>query len=449
MKKLAVFVALLGLLLLPIVIWKTSSSSTLETEVAAKPLFQNEQLSFWLITDPHYIDEQLHDSGDAFQRIQATAAGKDLRYQKQSLQALVAKALVEKPQGLIVTGDITLNGERVSAEVFSELLQPLREAGINTFIIPGNHDIYDGWARRFEGTEQEKTEQISPTDFQHLFKDHGYDQAALRDDHSLSYLIQINEYYNFVFLDTNIYTVEPSKRDPVTAGKVKPETKDWLAEQLQAASQQGKRTLVFMHHNLFEHNSVVNKGYVLNNAEEIRSLLEDYQVPIVFSGHIHAQDILTDQETGITEIVTGSFSITPNPVGVIEIDQHGLRYTRNSVDVEQWAQQQSSTDEQLLAYRTYLSELFLKDSQSMGYRSLLEVGYREEEDLDRAAELIGELNLRFFTGEDDRSDQEATEIKESEAYRTISEESAFLKEYVDSILQDKNENDRSFDVTFN
>ena len=40
-------------------------------------------------------------------------------------------------------------------------LQPLVANGTKVLIIPGNHDIYDGWARAYRGKRQLLTEQIS------------------------------------------------------------------------------------------------------------------------------------------------------------------------------------------------------------------------------------------------------------------------------------------------
>lgn len=412
---------------------------------AAETVFHQDKMDFWIITDPHYIDESLYDDGTAFDYIKTTAAGKDLTYQKESLQALVAQVLKDKPDGLIVTGDITLNGEFISGEKFSELLAPVKKAGIEIFVIPGNHDIHDGWARKFTGDKQEKTPQISADEFKEMFSDYGYEQAISQDEKSLSYLISVNEKYNFIFLDTNIYTLDPSNRNPTTAGRVSEETKKWTEEQLKLGAEKGKQTLVFMHHNLFSHNELINKGYVLNNAKEMVALFSKYDVPVCFSGHIHAQDILTDTESEITEIVTASYAITPNPVGVLKLADETLQYERKKIDVAKWAQVNQLGDKELLSHNDYLKELFLKDSRSLGYRYLLEVGYTEEDSLDEVAELVGELNLRFFTGEDFISDAEVEGIKQSDAYKIIAKESADLKIYVDSIIQDKNENDVLFE----
>lgn len=58
----------------------------------------------------------------------------------------------KKPAAIIVTGDITFNGERVSAEKFAEIFKPLKHTQV--LVLPENHDIFDSWAREFRGKKQ-------------------------------------------------------------------------------------------------------------------------------------------------------------------------------------------------------------------------------------------------------------------------------------------------------
>lgn len=79
-----------------------------EQKVVSSP----KEEEFWVITDNHLLAKSLFDQGKAFTTISKTTAGKDLQYNEEIMEALVKKALKEKPQGLILTGDLTLNGEK-------------------------------------------------------------------------------------------------------------------------------------------------------------------------------------------------------------------------------------------------------------------------------------------------------------------------------------------------
>ena len=53
-------------------------------------------------------------------------------------------------------------------------------------------------------------------------------------------------------------------------------------DQLEAAKQQQQTPLLFMHHNLLEHNSLLKEGYILDNSAQLQQLLTAYQVPANF-----------------------------------------------------------------------------------------------------------------------------------------------------------------------
>ena len=64
-----------------------------------------------------------------------------------ALSAFMRMAQRKNPAAIIVTGDLTFNGERVSAERFAEIFKPLKKTKV--LVLPGNHDVFDGWAREF------------------------------------------------------------------------------------------------------------------------------------------------------------------------------------------------------------------------------------------------------------------------------------------------------------
>jgi hypothetical protein len=59
-----------------------------------KAVLQNESESeFWLLSDIHFLSAKLHDNGTAFSKFAEGAAGKEMLYQTESLEAFVAEAL--------------------------------------------------------------------------------------------------------------------------------------------------------------------------------------------------------------------------------------------------------------------------------------------------------------------------------------------------------------------
>ena len=96
-----------------------------------------------LASDLHYISQNTHDGGTAFREMVARDDGKISEYSDVLLDTLVEEAIAGKPSALVLTGDITLNGERENHRDLAEKLRRVTEAGVAVLVVPGNHDIKD------------------------------------------------------------------------------------------------------------------------------------------------------------------------------------------------------------------------------------------------------------------------------------------------------------------
>ncbi|WP_420844383.1 metallophosphoesterase [Lacticaseibacillus kribbianus] len=401
----------------------------------------------WVMSDTHFIAPSLHDGKKAFTEIKQSAAGKDLNYQPVALRAFVHAALKSKPTAVIITGDVTFNGELISAKSLVRRFAPLSKAGIPLLVIPGNHDIYDGWARKYQGKEQLRTPQIGPDDWRDVFSE-SYAHARATDPDSLSYVVALNHDYQLVMLDSNIYPVQASATNPNTGGELSDKTLSWLDRQLQAGQKAGRTSLVFMHHNLYVHNRVVHHGYVLNNTEALQKLLTRYRVPVLFSGHIHAQDIAADPagHCATTEIVSGSFSVTPGGYGVVSLTPTSLDYRRHAVNLTPVLTKAERKNPDLVHYQRYLRGLFSGNGARLAVESLYQRKDITDKQLVAAADFLGELNRRFFAGEDSPDKAELAKLRQTAGYR-IAYKVPSLRRYIDTILQDHNLNDLHYHTT--
>ncbi|MFD1901867.1 hypothetical protein GQR36_21010 [Enterococcus termitis] len=88
MKKVSVFLIVCVTVILGAVIYSGKDKKTIEPT-----LYKKAAIEFWVLSDPHYLDKSLTDSGSAFEKIKQTAAGKDLEYQEESWQAFIATAI--------------------------------------------------------------------------------------------------------------------------------------------------------------------------------------------------------------------------------------------------------------------------------------------------------------------------------------------------------------------
>ncbi|WP_204123056.1 metallophosphoesterase [Lacticaseibacillus mingshuiensis] len=426
------------------------ASSYPQAAAPASQLTATTQPQLWVLSDTHFIAPSLHDEKKAYQLIKGSDAGKDMDYQPVAINALVQTALKKRPTAVIITGDVTFNGAKASAESLAKRLAPLEKAGIHVLVIPGNHDIYDGWARAYKGDEQQVVDQISPSDWKNIWWG-SYQAASSVDSQSLSYTVTLNRNYELIMLDSNIYTVQPATRPPSTGGLLKPETLTWLTAQLKAARKNGRTPLVFMHHNLYAHSAVVSTGYVLSNADTLQKLLTKYKVQVLFSGHIHAQDIENDPagKCLTTEIVDGAFSISPAGYGIVDLTPTTLHYQRQALDISPYLTAKQKKNPDLRDYPAYLKKLFMRNGQALAINTMMDGSDTfSDKEVTIGANFIGELNWRYFTGQDDPTPKELATLKASKGYQIV-KRSPSLMRYVNSILQDKNLNDQTLTIHFN
>ncbi len=86
-------------------------------------------------TDLHYIAPTLTDNGALFTDLIEQGDGKVMAYSDALIEAFVAQVIAEKPDALILSGDLTFNGARESHEALSFGLRA-SATGIPVFVLP-------------------------------------------------------------------------------------------------------------------------------------------------------------------------------------------------------------------------------------------------------------------------------------------------------------------------
>lgn len=412
-------------------------------------LTTNQTPKIWVLSDTHFIADSLHDNGQKFKYMEATAASKDLKYGTVLLKSLVQKALKERPAAVIITGDVTFNGAKKSATQLAKIFKPLTDNQINFLVIPGNHDIYDGWARSFKGKHEYKTEQISPEDWHHIFKS-SYENATSVDPASLSYTVQLNDQYQLLLLDTNKYSVGPATTAPYTSGTIRPATIKWLEQQLKEGQKKGLRTISFTHHNLYQHSRRGKFGYVIENTATVQRIFSKYDVKLNFAGHIHAQDITKDS-TGrcpTIEVLNGSYAVAPNSYGELKLTPGKLDYQKKMMDISPFLSSQEQINTDLSHHKAYAKKLFFDDTKAIIYERLYAQAKNQPKLLDAAAQSFAQLNWYFFTGTDNLSAQQVEEFEQTTGFKALVKYGAVSANYAQTALQDNNMDDNSLTIEY-
>ena len=388
-------------------------------------------------TDIHYLSPELRDNGEAFRAFMAAGDGRQLDYVDEITDAFARDVRRIKPDAVVLSGDLTNNGERQSHQALARKLRGLaRASGARVFVVPGNHDILNPWARGFEGKRQYRVDSVTPEEFRTIYGDAGYSDALSADPSSLSYLAAPSDSTWLLMLDTCEYRFNRALGRPGTRGALGSSTLEWVRQCAERARERHARIVVVMHHNLVDHSELLHSGYTLDNSDEVRKLFGTLGLHIFLSGHLHIQDIrsVDGGPAPLHDIATGSLSVYPQHYGVLERLPSGVvEYRTSRVDVEGWARETAVRQEPLRAFKTYSEAHFIDASYRKTFAALTAAGRYSDRDGKLMADTMSRLNAHYFAG---TSGAVRDAVVTSEGYRLwmAATEPAFLKRYVLSMV---------------
>lgn len=398
-----------------------------ESILAKAPTDQD--LTFFVTTDWHYLSNNLTDNGEAFQTFIKSGDGKQLQDMDTIIEAFSNQIAVELPEVLLVSGDLTSNGEKQSHEDVAKKLNQIEKYGTSVYVIPGNHDIDNPWAREFKGEKQYKVDTVSATEFSQIYSDFGYKESISLDPSSLSYLATPSEDVWLLMLDTNQYNENATKGYPEISGEISDNTLTWIKACFDFAEEKGATIIPVIHHNLIDHNEALSHGYTLNNNLKISDLLQTYQTPLVLSGHIHAQDISSVKTDygKMYDIATSALSVYPQQYGVLSYSKSSLDYQTVKVD--------AAIDQ----FDSYSKKYFSQFASDLVTENVIVSKNLSKEDVTYLAETMKILNIRFFSGTESLNAQDLMLDDRFKLWQEIPND--FLKKYVQSIQSDQDTQD--------
>ena len=359
---------------------------------------KKEEITIFHATDMHYLSQRLTENSPAFVEMIQGGDGKMVHYIDYIMDAFVSDVIENKPDYLVISGDMTFNGEKYSHEDLAKKLRTIEKNGVQVLVIPGNHDVDYPFCFGYGQTHSYPAERMTDRDFETVYSDFGLKQAYTRDKNSFSYMYRLTDKITLIALDTNRGGGN---------GVVGQETLLWLEKELEKAD----RDTVFIsvtHQNLLSHfgDEMFSNSYTILNNIPLIELFDQYNVKLNLSGHIHTQHIYS--ENGITDIATESLAVLPCNYGVVNINTDKIAYSTQSVNVEKWAEDNNITDNNILDFNNYSKEFYMK-SQSMLCMSALEDYLYPEEEKKLLADFFAELNVYYFSGTVDEYHNHLTE----------------------------------------
>lgn len=377
--------------------------------------FDENDTSIAIISDTHYLSKDLLDSDINYDEINFVSDGRTIQYNTLLLDEMINKAIEEKVQYFIITGDLTFNGEKVSHIELASKLKKLHEHNIKPLVIPGNHDIYNFKARSYK-EEIQNVDYITIEDFKEIYQDCGYSSYYSYDPDSLSYIVETQNNEWLIMLDTTLSRYNLDEGMVLTGGYFS--SLDWLRENLQVAKEKNIECVVFSHHNLINHNPLFSTLYDLSNKDELISLYQEYQIKLHFSGHLHIQDI--KEQDGIYDIATSSLVDYGNRYGLLKMNHEGKEYLSKELNF--------TLNDQ--SFSEYSENLFYQK----GYNKFLSnYSYLGDDIAETLADYQARVNTIYFNGEIYENYNKLTREK---AYSVAKEQlEDFSESYLNSMLE--------------
>ncbi len=201
---------------------------------------------------------------------------------------------------LLIPGDLTQHGE---PENHSWLAERLSKLPFPAYVVPGNHDV---------PVLQANEQSIAFADFPYYYRKFGYSQPE-----QSYYTCEVLPGVRLIGLNSNSFNEQGQ-----LVGRLDEQQLQWLQGVLDDAGDD--LVLVMIHHNVVEHvpnqsSHPIANHYILQNAPELLQLLQQYGVKLIFTGHLHVQDVA--QSHGLYEITTGSLVSYPHPYRILEFKQ--------------------------------------------------------------------------------------------------------------------------------
>ena len=296
-------------------------------------------LKIAVMSDDHYLSpSMIRDTADY-----TTALNSDRKMFAESdaiLRTMLDAVRQDKPDVLLISGDLTKDGEQECHKALAKALQQLQRdvPGLKVYVINGNHDIRNADALNFNTADGKAVPatRTEPEDFKRIYDFiysdptviATYTPPAGKEAGGLSYVARPADGYTLIAIDTGRYSADNTsngKNEHETSGAISADLEQWVIAQIKAAKARGDVVLGMQHHGLIAHFDVqptILPMYLVNNYERLTQEYADAGMSVMFTGHSHAVDIAsatTAAGNTIYDIETGSGLTYPSPLRFVEL----------------------------------------------------------------------------------------------------------------------------------
>ena len=315
----------------------------LQAFAAGLPIKQVEELKVAVLSDTHYLSPDLIKDTDDFTH-NMYSDRKMIAESDAFLTGLLNTLKEDKPEVLLISGDLTKDGETESHRALAAKLEEFKKKelpDLHIYVTAGNHDVNNSGAWNFNTADDTKVPagRTSQETFLQTWNDLVYEDSSIvarftpeegKQGGGLSFAARPKDGFTVISIDTARYSADntSSGRDEhETGGAIGTDLENWVLAQIADAKRRGDTVIGFEHHGMASHIGLGANDLpptLLNDLivdySRIREGFVDAGLQYIFTGHMHANDIAsytTARGNTLYDIETGSVTTYPSPARVV------------------------------------------------------------------------------------------------------------------------------------
>jgi 3',5'-cyclic AMP phosphodiesterase CpdA len=290
------------------------------------------EIKIAVLSDLHYLNPSLapdDPENNPVWQAMVTHDRKIFEFSDPIFRKVVAGLMEDKPDIVLISGDLAMEGQMECHETVSGFLQQLEDCGIKVFVVPGNNDIINPSSQNFKNTPPTPVPSVTEEQFTSIYGNFGYNEALYRDENSLSYICQP---YNGLWI-LAIDGLDRSNPNKIS-GAINPLTLAWIQEKMVEANEKNFTVLPMMHYGIIEHYS--GQKYLellISDFKNNANALMNSGIRLILTGHYHASDIADYSNDGktLTDIQTGSLVTPPYSYRLMTLESNVININTKTV----------------------------------------------------------------------------------------------------------------------
>jgi hypothetical protein len=235
----------------------------------------------------------------------------------------------KKTEIVLISGDLTFDGEVQSHDALVEKLKALQNKGKKVFITFATHDFHMH-ARKFTDDGVIYLDKYTRAELREKYADFGFNQAIAEHEGSYSYCVQLTD-------DTRLLALNDDGDCEEFCGYYN-DLLQWIKLQVEDAQKAGCKIFAMTHHPILEPSPIYplfSHKNMLGGYEFTGPYLANLGIEYVFVGHTHIHDInsLTTKQ-GNTMYQVNTAALTAYPLSYRKVSFSDAGMDVKSVQVE-------------------------------------------------------------------------------------------------------------------